>query len=124
MVVAGMGTGGELSLGALVLAEFSPPSSMNALTMLAAWWGLGGVLSGIISLMVNLIGFTFIDEWRLIVVLCAVLETYLATLRFFMKETPQYLYLKGRYEELYTILYEIATVNNVECMKIELNSSY
>jgi len=60
MLVAGMGTGGELSLGALVLAEFSPPSRIYALTMLAAWWGLGGVISGVIAFTVNVLALDFI----------------------------------------------------------------
>lgn len=47
LVLAGAGTGGELSLGGLVLSEFSPPSKFKALTLLAAWWGFGGVLSGL-----------------------------------------------------------------------------
>jgi len=94
-VIAGLGLGGELPVGATLVSEYAPRASRGRLVvLLESFWAYGAILAGVIALLVlPQLG------WRGAFVVGALPALYVAFLRRALPESPRFLAEHGRAAE-------------------------
>ncbi|KAF8423403.1 membrane transporter [Tirmania nivea] len=120
VAMSAFGGGGNLILDTTVFLEFLPSSKQWLLTLLAAWWGVGQTIAGLVAwpLLGNFscetsVGCTRENNmgWRYVwwtlgglVFLMSIARVVIVRL----EETPKYLLSKGKDEEVVTLLTSLA----------------
>lgn len=99
LFVLGFGIGGEITVGGTYANEYLPPSKAWVYTLMCSTWCLGGIISALIALLIVLLGTGPMALWRSVSLVSCILEAIFWVSRLWTKETPKYLYVKGRKEE-------------------------
>lgn len=92
----GFGIGGEVALGGTVYSEFCPPSKAWTLTLLASCWCLGGTISALIALCVDLLDLGMMELWRWVFFISMLMEYCFLIIRLFIDESPKFLMSIGK----------------------------
>ena len=116
--ILGFSMAGEVSLTSTIVCEFCPPTKRFVLTLLSLFFSFGALTSSVISLIVELANKTGIFNWRIILASLCVLEALILVSRFWIKETPAYLYGKNRHIEAEEILNTISQQNTNKIFKL------
>ncbi|EPE09381.1 membrane transporter [Ophiostoma piceae UAMH 11346] len=125
----GFGGGGNLVLDTTVFLEYLPSSKQWALTLLAAWWGLGQAVAGFIAWGFMSPGYLNCSDaatctrsnnmgWRYVMFTSGALVFVMSILRLTvirLKETPKYLLGQGEDAELVETLQNLAVRYNRPC---------
>jgi putative MFS transporter len=106
-IFLGFGIGGEVALGGTVYSEFCPPSKAWTLTLLASCWCLGGTISALIALCINLLDLGMMELWRWLFATSMVLEYVFLVIRMFIDESPKFLMSLGKQQEVSSILRKV-----------------
>ncbi|KAI5789697.1 membrane transporter [Peziza echinospora] len=127
VALSAFGGGGNLILDTTVFLEFLPSRKQYLLTLLAAWWGVGQTVAGLVAwpLLANFscetatnctrsnnMGWRYV-WWTLggLVLLMSIARIVVVRL----KETPKYLLSKGKDEEVVKMLQGLAKKYNRPC---------
>ena len=125
----GFGGGGNLVLDTTVFLEYLPSSKQWALTLLAAWWGLGQAIAGFIAWGFMSPGYLNCRDaatctrfnnmgWRYVMFTSGALVFVMSVLRLTvirLKETPKYLLGQGEDAELVETLQALAARYDRPC---------
>lgn len=133
VALSAFGGGGNLVLDTAVFLEYLPSRDQWLLTLLAAWWGVGQLVAGLVA-WAFLPNFSCIDPavdptaepctkannmgWRYVWYTCGALVFVMSILRVTvirLHETPKYLIGQGRDAEVITTLRSIADKYNRPC---------
>lgn len=129
IALIGFGGGGNLVLDTTVFLEYLPGNKQWALTLLAAWWGLGQAVAGFIAwgfMSPAYLNCTSVETctrqnnmgWRYVMFTSGALVFVMSILRLTiirLKETPKYLLGQGEDAALVETLQHIATKYNRPC---------
>ncbi|CAK7220100.1 Filamentous Growth Regulator [Sporothrix curviconia] len=129
IALIGFGGGGNLVLDTTVFLEYLPGNKQWALTLLAAWWGLGQAVAGFIAwgfMSPPYLNCSSVDTctrqnnmgWRYVMFTSGALVFVMSILRLTiirLKETPKYLLGQGQDAALVETLQGIATKYNRTC---------
>jgi MFS family permease len=114
ILLLGYSLSGEMSLSATVFCEFCPPSRRHLLALLYFNISVGAILVSVIALVVVLLNHTPFYDWRIICVAILVLIVFNTILRFFIEESPPFLFRNKNFEQAEAILNQVSMTNKKE----------
>lgn len=96
--LAGVGLGGCIPVDYALVGEFTPAKIRGrVLTAMDVWWPIGATLCGVVS--TALLTVTFIDNWRMMLLMMVLPALLLFWVRLSVPESPMYLVRRGRTDE-------------------------
>jgi len=127
--LVGFGGGGNLILDTTVFLAYLPSNKQWVLTWLAAWWGLGQTIAGLVAwpcMSISYLNCTSFDTctydnnkgWRILMYSCSAMVFVMSILRVTvirLRETPKYLLGEGKDEQVVAVFHELATRYNRPC---------
>ncbi|TCP57044.1 putative MFS transporter [Tamaricihabitans halophyticus] len=104
--LAGVGLGGCIPVDYALVGEFTPAKVRGrVLTAMDVWWPIGATLCGVVS--TALLTVTFIDNWRMMLLMMVLPALLLFWIRLSVPESPMYLVRRGRGEEARKVIQQM-----------------
>jgi putative MFS transporter len=105
---AGVGLGGCVPVDYALVSEFTPARIRGrVLTAMDVWWPIGATLCGLVS--TALVSVTFIDNWRMILLIMVIPALLVFWVRLSVPESPMYLVRRGRDEQARAVIDDLVT---------------
>eukprot|EP00359_Climacostomum_virens_P010922 CAMPEP_0204902598 /NCGR_PEP_ID=MMETSP1397-20131031/3767_1 /ASSEMBLY_ACC=CAM_ASM_000891 /TAXON_ID=49980 /ORGANISM="Climacostomum Climacostomum virens, Strain Stock W-24" /LENGTH=401 /DNA_ID=CAMNT_0052071129 /DNA_START=92 /DNA_END=1297 /DNA_ORIENTATION=+ len=103
ILLIGFGLGAHSSVGGTLILESIPQRQQWAITLTGGCWSIGGTLAGLSAFAIFYFQFSYFEVWRTLS-LFGLLVTLVVLLRFYLIETPAFLFSKKLFVEYYNAI--------------------
>lgn len=109
----------EVNLTPTIISEFIPPTKRFVLTAISISFSIGSFLVCVIALIVELSNRTSISNWRFINGFLTILQLINIVPRFWIQETPEFLFKSNKIQEAENVLNKISIANKKKRFSFE-----